>query len=182
MIQFRLPYFASDWHPGDIAFTKVISRKVPVVPRPQKGPRPIVEPAYNDRLEDTDSPENGLSLLISHHGSMRMLYLPTFYHQKSTKCILYLFIFFFMFYEALDTTDSQGSSMFLLWRKNGIEHLSICICITLFMPTWRAFVTFSKVKWPPTLGDKQVALNHLVDIFFRPVYIYTGICRAIIQL
>ena len=32
----------------------MISRKVPLVPRPQKGPRPIVEPAYNDRLEDSD--------------------------------------------------------------------------------------------------------------------------------
>ena len=111
-----------------------------MVPRPQKGPRPIVEPAYNDRLEDTDSPENGLSLLISHDGSMRMLYLPTFYHQKSTKCILYRF----MFYEALDTTDSQGSSMFFLWRKSGIEHVCMYICISvyLFIPTWRAFVTF----------------------------------------
>ena len=142
MIQFRLPYFASDWHPGEIAFTKVISRKVPVVPRPQKGPRPIVEPAYNDRLEDTDSPENGLSLLISHDGSMRMLYLPTFYHKKSTKCILYRF----MFYEALELTDSQGSSTFLLWHKNGIEHISmyvyLYISISIFIPTWRAFVTF----------------------------------------
>lgn len=32
----------------------VISRKVPVVPRPQKGPRPIVEPAYNDRFHLPD--------------------------------------------------------------------------------------------------------------------------------